>query len=536
MKKILSLLLCITLLCGMSLSVSAADSGEIDFGDAVRLQLGDINADAEVNSTDIAQLKQILLSASDTENTETADLNYDGKISVLDLIRFKKKLSGVTVSHFDKEAAELRAEILNSADSDTSGRTGKTIYVSSTGTSGFSGNSATNPCSWENFLKWNGATTGSAAALTTVLFKRGDTFRGEFLAKEGYYYGAYGEGEKPVIYGSRQDYSNAEWTEENGLYTLTFSYDVGNIFFNDTAYTGVKKSSLDAVTDTFDFYCEATASDETTVYKLYLKLDKAPKEYENIEIGINRSIIYITEGVSNVTIENLELKYGGAHGIMAYGENNNIVVRNCEIDYIGGCYITGYGDGTTRYGNGVEFLKGCDNVNVENCYIHDIYDSGVTHQGSGSYTAKNITFKGNLIEKCGMGSIEYWLSYGSEDYNYAENVTYSDNIMRFAGFGFGGEQRPDKNMSAHIQSNGENENRFVNFTISNNIFDQSTYELVNIVSKSETYPTLSGNTYAQATGGLLGSYEYDINIVFDVFADNSVKNTLGDNEARIFYY
>ena len=230
MKKLLSLFICAVLLLGTTLPASAqsSDSGEIDFGDISRFQLGDINCDSAVNATDMAQVKQVLMAALDCTREELADLNYDGKVNIIDLVRFKKKLSGVTVSHFDKEADELKNSIINSADSDVTGRSGKTIYVSANGTSGFSGDSATNPCSWENFLKWNGATEGSAASLTTVLFKRGDTFRGEFLAKDGYYYGAYGEGEKPKLYGSRSDYSKTEWTLENGLYTATFGYDVGN--------------------------------------------------------------------------------------------------------------------------------------------------------------------------------------------------------------------------------------------------------------------------------------------------------------------
>ena len=536
MKKLLSLFICAVLLLGTTLPASAqsSDSGEIDFGDISRFQLGDINCDSAVNATDMAQVKQVLMAALDCTREELADLNYDGKVNIIDLVRFKKKLSGVTVSHFDKKADELKNSIINSADSDVTGRSGKTIYVSANGTSGFSGDSATNPCSWENFLKWNGATEGSAASLTTVLFKRGDTFRGEFLAKDGYYYGAYGEGEKPKLYGSRSDYSKTEWTLENGLYTATFGYDVGNVFINDGKITGFKKSSLEEVTDVYDFYCAAVTENETTVYKLYLKLVMAPDEYENIEIGINRNIVHITQDVSNVTIENIRFMYGGAHGIRAYGNNSNIIIKNCEISHVGGAYIGN--TNTTRYGNGVEFYQGCDNVSVENCYIHDIYDSGITHQGSGSYTAKNISFKGNLIENCGMGSIEYWLSYGSEDYNYAENVTYADNILRFAGFGFGGEQRSDKNMSAHIQSNGMNNNNFTNFTISNNIFDQSTYELVNIISENGTYPILSGNIYAQSTGCLLGTYMNNQNLVFDVFADNYVNGIFGDKEAEIFYY
>lgn len=538
MKKVFSILLCITLLLTSLLSVNAAnlDSIEITFEEISRFQLGDINADTYVNASDITQLRKNFLSSDEIEYNNVSDLNCDNIVDIRDLVRFKKKLSGIITSYFDNEANELKSTILNSVDGDVSNRTGKTLYVSSNGTSGFSNNSASNPCSWDNFLKWNGATSGSAASLTTVLFKRGDTFRGEFIAYDGYYYGAYGEGAKPVIYGSRNNYSTVEWTLENGFYTLTLSHDVGNIFLNDGQFTGVKKSSLEEVAQDFDFYNEAVTSDDVTTYKLYLKLSKAPAEYDNIEIGINRSIIYISQGTSNVTIDNLSLKYSGAHGIHCIENNNNIIIRDCEVSYIGGSYITGYKDGTVRYGNGIEFWRGCKSVSVENCYIHDIYDSGITHQGDGSYAAINISFKGNIIERCGMGSIEYWLSYLNEDYNYAENVIYADNIMRFVGYGFGGEQRPDKDSSAHIQSNGNNQNGIENFVISGNIFDISASELINIVSLESKYPTMSDNTYAQVTGELLGTYSNSKSITYDALADDYIENIFNDDNASVYWY
>lgn len=430
------------------------------------------------------------------------------------------------LNEVEEKAEMLRKKVLNAEGSLP--REGNKWYISSSCEADGDGASPETP--------WRGIEAlekyaDRIAFGDSVLFKRGDLFRGNFIAKSGVYYGAYGKGEKPCFCGSDMDHAGALWKSvgENIWYLeQAFETDVGLIVFDNGKHIGYKRSSKAELTEEFDFYCDH--EDEN---RLYLYSVRDPALFESVEIGTNKNLIWILENSHDVTIENLSLKYSGAHGIRALDGVKNISVRNCVISYMGGCYITGYKDGKVRYGNGIEFWQGCENIRVEDCWIHNIYDSGISHQGHGNYVAKNLNFCNNLIEYCGMGSIEYWLWNKPEDKNWAENVTYSDNIMRFAGYGFGGIQRPDK-VSAHILSNGNNHNRFIGFHIKGNIFDRSTCCLLEICSREKTYPELCENTYIQNSGMELGTYADSLNVISDDSARDVIFNEWGDVSAKVF--
>lgn len=90
MKKLISILLIIVILFTISIT-SSADSCVVDFSELVRLPLGDVDADTLVASSDTAALKKMLLNAEMLRNKNGADMNYDGNIDVVDLVRLKKK-------------------------------------------------------------------------------------------------------------------------------------------------------------------------------------------------------------------------------------------------------------------------------------------------------------------------------------------------------------------------------------------------------------------------------------------------------------
>ena len=58
---------------------------------------GDVNGDGKVNTLDLAELRKVLLGASETAEAG-ADANADGAVDLLDLIRIKKILSSQTVA------------------------------------------------------------------------------------------------------------------------------------------------------------------------------------------------------------------------------------------------------------------------------------------------------------------------------------------------------------------------------------------------------------------------------------------------------
>ena len=71
--------------------------------------------------------------------------------------------------------------------------------------------------------------------------------------------------------------------------------------------------------------------------------------------------------------------------------------------------------------------------------------------------------------------------------------------------------------------------------IKNNIFEISTYQLVNATSAAKTPPTLSGNTYVQWTGKWLGYYEDVTNEKFGTNALNTLKSKWGDSTAKVIF-
>lgn len=426
-------------------------------------------------------------------------------------------------STIDSTANSMRDKILNAKD--TIKAKGTTYYISPKGNDQNDGKSPST--AWESLLALN-AYSSRLKPGDAVLFERGGVYRGSINAVGGVSYGAYGSGDKPAIYGSKENSAKAKWTNTgNNIWQCEtiISGDIGIIVFNHGEATGTKKSSKSELKNELDFCSEAG--------RVFLKSSKNPADaYKSIEIGAYGMIITIGAGVSDVTIENLTLKYVGMHGIRANGNNKNITIRNCEVGWLGGSLLKDDPE-NRRAGNGIEFWMGCENILVESNWIYQIYDSGITHQGTGGYVAKNVRFKDNLIEYVSMGSLEYWLYDGAKD--LIDNVSYTGNICRFAGYGWSFEQRPDKKSAGHIMTFTSMANKAVNFTISNNIFELSKWGLIAATSKAGTPPVLSGNTYIQTKGGYLGEYGKEGFVKFDDSVENVIKNVWGDKTAKVVF-
>lgn len=403
--------------------------------------------------------------------------------------------SETIASNFDAQAAKIRNAVLSAGDSVSV--SGKKWYISNKGSDSNGGTSPSDAWATSAALKQYKDNIKSGDA---VLFERGGVYRGKFETKSGVYYGAYGNGDKPCIYGSVKA-GDGKWTNKGGniwcYESETFTEDTGGIFFDHGKAIGNKKASVDELQAEYDFALQGG--------RVYLYMSKNPTEaYKSIEIAVNGHLISVPGTASDVIIDNLTIKYCGGHGIRTNNGSKNVTVKNCEIAYIGGSYLSSDG---TRYGNGIEMWQGIENMTIKNCWIYQIYDSGVTHQGPDAYKVKNVLVSGCLIEYCGFGSIEYWHNQGA--YNSIENVEYSDNVMRFAGFGWGAGRQ---GIGYHIHSNGAtNDNKATNFVIKNNIFDLAPRMLFDIRGGAGTMPTLSGNTYSQYDGRFLGCYGDIIN-------------------------
>lgn len=462
--------------------------------------------------------------------------------------------------------------------------TSKIIYVSSS-----TGNDTNNGLSEDYPVK----TLAKANSLVkanegwAVLLRRGDIWRERMTTVFGTTYSAYGSGDKPKIYGSPENGANQLYwklvykNEETGA--LIWKYhredflDVGTMVFDNGEGFAMKEipSCVGA-----DFYVRGQENlpvEERTPYDYTVELDNnleffhaansAIKEsstigdYIDIEKAtgplylrcdngnpgkVFSSIEFNTRGSciaakSNVTIDNICIMYTGVHGISS-GTVTNLTVTDCEIGWIGGS-IQGYnanGDTkrtATRLGNGVEVYGGCNGYTIDNCYIYQCYDAGVTHQysdlSSGNCIMNNVTYSNNVITEC-VYSIEYFLGTVNGYNRGGDNILFDSNMMRRAGYGFG-SFRPNGNSQRHIRSSDRN-NPFTNYRITNNIFDRSVHQLLAaITDRDEWKPIFDGNTFIQGVNNGFYSFAYHGSAKMDITAFELTKKILGDENAQIYY-
>ena len=501
------------------------------------------------------------------------------------IVKLGEKI-GSQIIDFEKGEAKVKeldtleekriAEIRSTPNMDLSGITGNKIYVSSS-----IGNDANDGLSEEKPVKTVKRALELVSSGGAMLFKRGDIWRERFSLKNNITMTAYGEGDKPCFYGSPYNAADASmWSlvyenKETGalIWMLkdTSLMDVGTIILNDgesfamkeipssrgdkfvvRGNTGVEYDYREQLDKNLEFFHAANSKlnssgtyidMNTATGPLYFRCDfgNPGKVFDSIELNVRGSVIRC--GSKNNTIDNICIKYTGTHGIST-GTLENLVVKNCEIGWIGGT-IHNYNNGdVTRLGNGIELFGGCDGYRIENCYVYQCYDAGITHQcGTDRVELKlymdNVNYINNVL--CdNVYNIEYF--HGSNDASKAnqdyrgKNILFEGNLMRRAGFGFG-SFRPNINNQRHIRS-GESKNYFENYVIRNNIFDRAVHELLQTVTAYDTcIPVFEGNTFIQglengffSIGRGFGRKGY-----FDVTSPYAARNILGDKTSEVYF-
>ena len=492
--------------------------------------------------------------------------------------------------------SEKRKNEIRNADDNIS-VSGTVYYVSNCGDDNNDGLSADTP--WKTLAKVSSADLKFGDG---IKFKRGDVFRGTVMAKEGVTYCAYGKGAKPEIRSWDKNLADpALWElydSKNNIWHLKEKIiDCGTLVFNEGEFHSVRhiptyKNGVlvcrddesrefiisEQLTNDLDIFSFCIDPARLTKYPtvrngvtiedfpvpdldrgevlgdLYLRCNKGnPGEvFYSIEALVRRMGINFTDK-NHVKVDNLCFKYIGWHAIKggACKHISGLHVTNCEIGWIGGVIHNYFGNdpnypegkrGTVaRLGNGVEIYGGCDDYVVENCYLYQIYDCGITHQITTQgkhYEMKNILYKNNLIEYCVYG-IEYFLEMNCGDTeSIMENVEMHGNIIRHGGEGWG-QQRHNKTTPALIKG-WSFYNRARNQSIHDNIFDRSAYRMFHLVAKKEKYcPILHKNTYIQYLGGLIGQWggnengEPDI-AIFDAAAEEKINKIFKDEEASVY--
>ena len=408
----------------------------------------------------------------------------------------------------DTEANILREAIRHAKD-DWKYQGGKTYYISSL--HGDDGHAGTSPEeAWKTIAAYR-ANIEHMKAGDRVLFERGGTYRGEIRERtilpllSGVTYGAYGEGVKPAIYGSGENYSDVKFwsrTDTKNIWVChaKLQSDVGVIVFNHGEKVGIKrlKASEDLETNLAQLKGEYEFYHDLDTATLYLYLEDSPyKAFEDIELCEDSYLVLGVSDSHDIKIDNLCIKYGGGHAIRFHPRAKGITISNCEIGYLGGSLQ----QGTIRYGNGIEFWNDCSDISIENNWIYQIYDAGVTHQGGdiGGYVQQNITVCNNLVEYC-CYALEFWAGNPMKD--LLKNILYENNIIRFTGYGWG-KIRSSMFGVAAINTWGHTDT-FVaeSFMVRNNIFDMSSKSLIVQYYAKKPNVTYIGNSYYLKEGNV----------------------------------
>ena len=353
---------------------------------------------------------------------ENVDITNDIQIA-----RLRANYGYIPEGYCEPQADTLRKKILNTENTEKLYKiSGTKYYISSS--EGDDNNDGLTP---ETALKSiNGMDKILPKEGDAILFKRGDVFRfgKEIVTYNNIIYGAYGDGVKPKIYGSPENYAqNNNWKKHNEtVWKISFNYpEACGLVLNHSELIGIKKENVEDLHKNGDYYHDIKG--ET----FYLYCDKGipSSVYFDIEIMPTITLFDAIHDSENIVIDNLCLKYTSSFAVHVV-DAQNFTVTNCEIGFTGGKWTNSH-ERKLRYGNAIEFWEGAVDVKVENNWIYQTFDSALTWQGKIGCEYKNISFSGNLFEYNNC-DIEFF-----ENDATLENFRIENNIMRFTSLGWG---------------------------------------------------------------------------------------------------
>ena len=466
-----------------------------------------------------------IIAACGNENTEwTAkkedDRKYimpgtDTKTNVISLYEQSPELKGDAIREgVDMIAEQMKENIINSPDTLEETITGTKYYLSSE--NGDNSNDGLSPeTAWKNYtpLKKVELKPGDG-----VFFERGGVYRGQLTVSEGVTYAAYGTGNKPVLMQSARNYANdVLWAETdvpnvwrlklsvNNVGIIAFDHDITEYGNYDELYGKIMNYNTFGFMDYKDLKNDLEFYNDLNSKTLYLYSSEGnPAErFSSIEIGEKVNII--SGSANDVHIDNLCVMFTGAHG-MGSGTTKNRRVTNCIFSWLGGSvHSTNEWSGAAiNYGNAVEIYGGCDGYYVENNWMYQIYDTGITHQygggSEGDNFQENIEYYGNLIEHVFWG-IEVYNSPVSGTERKTSGVHISHNVLRSGGDSWGSYVRfREKSAPLYsVTSLSENSDELTEY----NIFDRCEGYLINVDKSSKE--TDDKNIYIQTIGNSLGN-------------------------------
>lgn len=440
------------------------------------------------------------------------------------------------------EAKKL--EILNSASEYEV--SGNIYYIANDGDDSNDGRSEEHP--------WKTLERSSYADLQpgdTVLLKRGDLWRELLWCVGGVTYSAYGEGDKPRIYGSPENGAGAEkWSlyyDQEGVKIWRYYhtlYDCGGIVFNDgesyalrvfSCWDGEKAVVMKQTKQPFEmieqlrlnhhFYLDYGSYAEgkeipINAYDLngyiYLRHDEGnPGElYKSIEF-ISSPYQYdgigsLVETAGGNVIDNLCLKYCVMPAVFAFYPNaRENIVQNCEVAWVGGSTLR-LDIYNRAAGEGIR-LKG-DSAAVHN-YVYQCFDGGINIEPESSDTSngtkfENIRIEDNLIECCNSGFFLSGISWKSETTDgVLRNISIRNNDVLFSGYGWSGDPDYDfgwkhRTVVGNAVLLGYNDYPVENYVFESNTFYKAKHALVLMPQFTGESPCFTQNRFIQNENGI----------------------------------
>ncbi len=382
-----------------------------------------------------------------------------------------------------------------------------------------------------------------------ILLKSGDVFYEQLsfsvsaTEKKPVLVSSYGDGKKPIISVAKIINTNTVWERyTTGIYRVDLtninnfvgyqgtddnSCNIGFFTTEDKNIFSSRKSGIGNLSNLYDFYCDGQY--------FYIKSNQNPTDALGIiKLSTKNDILSLS---NNMEVSNLQLEYSSSHAIVKKSYPiTNVYIHDCTIDYIGGSYQYGNNSNDkTRFGNAIEFWLDANNITIKNNLIKNVYDAGITLQGSNGEW-NNVIIRNNIIINT-CYAFELW---ASETSTGMKNVEIYNNMTINQGKGWAQEVRPNPYNSANYVFYTFGDNAEMDISIHDNKYYNSTrlyYILYSTKDKfiskikndnntfylqDETY-AVNNASYDTIESYLHDEYKTDQNSTFNYISDSEIE-------------
>jgi hypothetical protein len=217
---------------------------------------------------------------------------------------------------------------------------------------------------------------------------------------------------------------------------------------------------------------------------------------------------------SYIEINGLAFWHGAGDGVQVFN-GNDILVTNCDLRYIGGGVVLGWGE-SVRFGNAIQLWLNAHDVTITNNYMLNIYDAGISNQGTTNNDQYNLYYRDNTLLGCHY-SFEIWdRKTPPSGASTMDDVYFENNVCRDAGTSFSYDQRadgtsPDRSQvrASHLiisKTDAATSNIFIRYNLFHTSVNEITrlrYVEVDNLYTAGDYWVIDYNRYVQPTGNVV---------------------------------